>query len=594
METCFKLFSCDGSYYPFNSNDHSLSGYVDTFITIDLLTPLTGSPETQFLVKDLGEIECVTGQTFNIVSTAETCNCQCYIFKTPNEPILTTYVDCDYNLLEVYLPTGQTTSICSLVRPIFNIIDQFTLKLGGICISGECPDYNITATIEPRNECDVLTIFPMVVDCLVIHPSKTNSFNGIATLIITGGTSPYTITWSTGSIAPLIYNLNVGSYDATIVDFYGDYTAYTTCVLTGITSTTTTTTTLNPLPVYGNLCVTITTKNGISKVEYIKNTQIQFEPYNITNGTQSWLSNDSGYFMYFSTGATNQWVISASTQSTGTIVNNNSETPPIIGWQALGNPAVIGLSVISGDCGTNKEITLNVTKNDYVCENKGSINIQAYGGTPPYGYSINNGSTFSTTSVFTNLIAGQYLIVVKDSLGNLSTPQSKTIIQVTPQSYALTLTINQTNKTFQVQASNNLPINETITFTLAQTSLLSYYPFNLSPEPIYTNDITFNDGLGTMDYDSTTLNQNVLSLNCSNSPVTENQKSINYTKQLTISSGQIISGLYTDNLVFEPNGNCESASKLFKLYLLNDYKLSNCSCCDVKIINPPQVSLFKV
>jgi hypothetical protein len=297
--------------------------------------------------------------------------------------------------------------------------------------------------------------------------------------------------------------------------------------------------------------------------------------------------------MYFSTGTTNQWVISASTQSTGSIINNNSDTPPIVGWQALGNPAVIALSVISGDCGTNKEITLNVTKNDYVCENKGSINIQAYGGTPPYEYSINNGSTFSTTSVFTNLTAGQYLIVVKDSLGNLSTPQSKTIIQVTPQSYDLTLTINETNKTFQVQASNNLPINETLIFTLAQKSLLNYYPFNLSPEPIYINDITFNGGLGTMDYDSTTLNQNVLSLNCSNIPVTENQKSINNTKQLTISSGQIISGSYTDNLVFGPNGDCESASKLFKLYLLNDYKLSNCSCCNVRIINPPQIAVIR-
>ena len=60
METCFKLLSCDGSYTPFNSNEPSLSGYVDTFITIDLLGPLTGTPETQFLVKYLGEIDCVT------------------------------------------------------------------------------------------------------------------------------------------------------------------------------------------------------------------------------------------------------------------------------------------------------------------------------------------------------------------------------------------------------------------------------------------------------------------------------------------------------------------------------------------------------
>ena len=51
---------------------------------------------------------------------------------------------------------------------------------------------------------------------------------------ITGGTSPYTITWSNGSVTSgispqSINNLSAGTYSATIIDYWGDFTATTTC-----------------------------------------------------------------------------------------------------------------------------------------------------------------------------------------------------------------------------------------------------------------------------------------------------------------------------------------------------------------------------
>lgn len=85
------------------------------------------------------------------------------------------------------------------------------------------------------NECDVITIFPMDVECLVVHPSTLNSSDGIASLSITGGTPPYDIVWEDGSVGPIINNLSVGEYNATITDYYGDFTIQTTCVLTGET-----------------------------------------------------------------------------------------------------------------------------------------------------------------------------------------------------------------------------------------------------------------------------------------------------------------------------------------------------------------------
>jgi len=97
-------------------------------------------------------------------------------------------------------------------------------------------NYNIP-TVKPPNECDVTTIFPMGVNCIVQNPSNDRTFDGGAALSITGGTPPYTIYWDVESFAPALNNLGVGEYSATVVDYYGDFTANTTCVLTAETLT---------------------------------------------------------------------------------------------------------------------------------------------------------------------------------------------------------------------------------------------------------------------------------------------------------------------------------------------------------------------
>ena len=443
---------------------------------------------------------------------------------------------------------------------------------------------SVPITIEPRNECDVLTIFPMEVECLVTHPSTYNSFDGAATLIITGGTSPYTIIWSTGSITPLIYNLNAGNYNATVIDFYGDFTANTTCVLTAETQTTTTTTTTKPIPVYGDLCMTIKRK-GSSKSQSVIFNQIQFEPYNITNGTQSWLSDNNTYFMYFSTGTTNQWVVSGSSVFGG-IINNNPAPPPLIGWQALGDPSIISITVTTGTCLSYKEITANITKNDLICETKGSITIQGFGGVPPYQYSINNGTTFSTLSTFSNLNAGSYIVIVKDSLGNQSTPSLVTLTQTNPEIFVLTLTLDDNLNTFQIQPSNNLAPNQTITFSIEQYSQLNYYPVNITPAPTLDNVFTFNGGLGDMGVPTITNSQPALNINCIIPVLIQNQQIKVYTRQLTISGGQTITGSYTDIINNLPVGLCRSANRTFNLYLVGKPTVNNCKCCDVKVVNP--------
>jgi hypothetical protein len=110
--------------------------------------------------------------------------------------------------------------------------------------------------LEPTNECDVITIFPMGVECISIDPSFTDTFDGSVSLYVTGGTPPYEILWENGSVGTTINNLGIGEYKATVTDSYGDFLITSTCVLSAETPspTTTTTSTISPIQ-FDDLCV---------------------------------------------------------------------------------------------------------------------------------------------------------------------------------------------------------------------------------------------------------------------------------------------------------------------------------------------------
>jgi hypothetical protein len=107
-----------------------------------------------------------------------------------------------------------------------------------------------------RNECGVITLFPMSVSCSSVNPTSSTSSDGSATLIITGGTPPYLIQWANGNINQTILNLSKGSYTATVSDSDGDNVITVTCNLVAPTTTTTTTTTTIPVPPCVDFCLT--------------------------------------------------------------------------------------------------------------------------------------------------------------------------------------------------------------------------------------------------------------------------------------------------------------------------------------------------
>ena len=75
----------------------------------------------------------------------------------------------------------------------------------------------------------------MGVECVRSNPTSCQ-FDGELSLSITGGTPPYTITWTSpngdflGNSLELV-NLSPGHYISTVIDYYNDFTVVTNCVL---------------------------------------------------------------------------------------------------------------------------------------------------------------------------------------------------------------------------------------------------------------------------------------------------------------------------------------------------------------------------
>ena len=587
-QQCYGLLACEGIYDLIISSDPGLSGYVDTFVSIDITSPVIESPQTLFLVKDLGVIDCQEEYIFTYSASTGSCDCQCYIFKTPSEAFITSFVDCDDNLLQVYLPTGKTTSICSLVRPIFDTQTTIPVKLGGLCINGECPDQPVV-TIKPRNECDVLTIFPMGATCLVTHPTTTTSFDGEAQLIVTGGTPPYTISWDIGSVSPVISNLDVGNYKATITDFYNDFTLNTTCVLTAETPVTTTTTTSPPLPTFGELCFRILKKTRSGRINAITldNIPMDFDGY--INGNPSWLSDDNSYLLYWNTGSTpSYWELSGSTTPTTLITSYTTQVPPLVGWNAYGDPTIQSVTVLSGECINTIPLDFTATQTPSICDNNGTISILATGGDGIYQYSL-NGINFGTINIFQNLAPGIYPVHVKDGLGQ-TIIKNVTVGQTLAPTVTLNLQIISSNisgNTFNI--TSDVPLGYTVSFDLNNTSNFSYYQNPLPPPgilPTYNNIVTLtNPTLGALPLVSTT-NSTSPVINtplCGPLPQVQYNTIKQYSTPLTITNGQTITGTFTDQVNQSTTPTlCKVANGSFSITVTNQ-KVVHCECCSVVI-----------
>ena len=454
---------------------------------------------------------------------------------------------------------------------------------------------------QPQNDCQVVTLFDMGVNCQVLQqPTSLNSFNGSVTLNVTGGTGPYTFLWSNGSRAQTLTNVGVGSYACTIIDYYGDYTANTICVLQapGVTPSPTLspTPTLTPSPILPQICVEI---ENNSSAPY---TAQQFNPSGVRNGKYSWVST-SGWVIFWNN-LTNRWEISGYTGG-GIPVSYTTAQVPLAGWTVVGVPVSSGtrITVSSGLCPTVTPLsaTINVTNNSCAGSSGGSCNgaitITARGGQSPYSYSINSGANFQPSNIFPGLCAGQYSVVVRDS-------QARTFTQIvtinalgTPTNFVVsyeilnTQTVNANTKTLSwiLKTTPSIPPGVVIGVEPTWTIIEEYQgPFyNNNPDATFQIDTTNVITVNGINYNPPRLSAGPIAPisrpNCSPSLIVKSGFTDSFP--ITLTYDTVVSGVTTSNITnlnYAVLNNCV-ATGVQNITLSLPQPDVDCSCCTVSV-----------
>jgi len=612
MSVEYKVF-WDGTQWGFQQTDPSFPEIV-FFSTVDTfnICELIGSDWQIGDITNFPAICSILSSLDVVLIDCPSIPCNCYETTiTENcDGVEIGYIDCSDNLVTFIGNKNETYSFCSKIVPSVGGCRPPLIFLNkGECINGQCPQPTTTTTtttttlppfvpipIQPKNECDPLTIFPLGVECFTIQPTFADSYDGVVGLGITGGTPPFTIKWDDGSIAPAKFNLNAGEYTATVVDYYGDFTATTTCVLTGITTTTTTIPETTTQKVYSDYCLIITTTNRSNKIVTTQTSLTQFTYGGSYNGYPSWVSSSPSGLIYWSGGTTNSWIVSGSSSNQFLINNsytnpNTGEPLPLTNWQLIGtpNPSIQLQSILftEGTCSSVNTPSFTIDKNDPTCGCDGSITIQANGGTPPYEYSVNGGTTFQQTPIFQNLCGGNYSVYVKDSLGVTSNQQVNLTPSPSPTTYTVALTV--TSNTFNINVTPPLPLGTTISLDLQHVSTFTKQPAS-SPQT-YNNVVTVLKNSIPV---PSTGSPNVVPTNltvtgpCSVFGRLKTETTTNW-QNIIISSGDIINGTYTNSLsvLTPPFPTCYiPANKFSKILITNISSINGCECCNFVFTNP--------
>lgn len=196
-----------------------------------------------------------------------------------------------------------------------------------------------------------------------------------ATAAVTGGTMPYTYSWSNGAGTSNINNLPPGSYTVTVTDAKGCPASQTANILAVDCSSL-------------NVAVSKTDEN------YFEANDGSAAAI-VTGGV-------SPYAYSWSNGA-----------STSTINNLNPDTYTLQVNDALNCVFTETVNILAIDCGS---ITASISKTDqtYFQANDGTASLNVSGGVSPYTYSWSNGATAASVN---NLAPGAYSVTIEDAVG---------------------------------------------------------------------------------------------------------------------------------------------------------------------------------
>lgn len=329
-----------------------------------------------------------------------------------------------------------------------------------------------------QNDCTVFTLFDMGLECYVESiPSSSTASDGSLSILVTGGTAPYSYYWRGGQRNQTLVGIPQGSYEVSVIDYYGDYTATTICELFPLTPTNTptptTTPTPTPTPIYPNLCLIYVG----SDISY---GPIQFVLNGVINGRPTWTSTYDGNQLNIEWSTQNlRWEIQEWLFTSGIPVSTNTSNVPDSSWSMAGGQQA-QLSMTQGICPDYLPLYSVPRVQNQTCPQNlnGSITLLTNYGVPPYEYSIDNGITYQSSNVFNGLGASTYTVITKDS----ATPTNNTLNNVVtissnqngPINYTIGLTqLSTVNAspgtqiaTWKVEVIPPLPVGTVISFTL--------------------------------------------------------------------------------------------------------------------------------
>ncbi|MES2515691.1 MAG: gliding motility-associated C-terminal domain-containing protein [Bacteroidota bacterium] len=398
--------------------------------------------------------------------------------------------------------TGGTGAVSYLWQP-GNIT---TNSISGLCAG----NYTVTATdVNNCSQTQVITITEtnsLTASFTFTNPTTCTSTNGAIGVVISGGTSPYTFTWTPGNstISPLV-NVGAGTYSVSIRDLAGctqtivttlsNPTGPTVTVVSNsiacfgsCTGTATLSITGNgpftvngsPIPTFttslSGLCAGITTPIITDANSCITNQTISIaQPTQLTaNGV---VTND--LCNAACTGSINL------TPSGGTLPYSYTWTPAGGSVQDPVNLCSGNYTVIVTD-GNNCVLTrtfvvtqppalsLNFNKKDVLCNGQctGGVKAIVSGGTSPYTYTWTAAAPFVTANIDTivNLCSGIYTLSATDINGCTITGT----VDI-GQPVALTSTITSVNEKCNGQCTGSAVIN-------ASGGVLPYsFSYNTTP-----------------------------------------------------------------------------------------------------------------
>ena len=283
--------------------------------------------------------------------------------------------------------------------------------------------------------------------------------NGSIDLTISGGVSPYSFSWSNGATSEDLNGLSANTYSVEIQDFNGCNSNLTSNVaqpLNGIQISSI----LNHVSCFGGNdgSINISVSGGTSTYTYIWNNgstsedltnllsgtySLQVTDFNGCAQTESFQINQPLSAINASINVTNVLCHNGAT-GTATVLSSGGTAPYVYNWSNGDNTSTID-SLISGNISVTVtdfegcSITINSiisqpspvvaqTNNTNVfCygQSTGSISIVVNGGTTPYNYLWNTGST---QTFINNLPVGPYFVTITDA-NNCPTTFSDTVYQ---------------------------------------------------------------------------------------------------------------------------------------------------------------------